>query len=513
MLGAKSWPKKESYARNGDVQATLEERPPEHLARESLLYTRSHARRLHGMEMRGLVYAEHAVAHATSEHQPEARRALAWALWATGNPEAARVELEAARDAAAPEAKSSHAEDLLLMAAEQARFAGAERTTREQEVQDWKAQARQRWKGFDADVAAKTAEIDRRIVEVRERTKERRTWRFRDTADELVHARLVEAEARLVALQSLLAAHDDPEHARRWEEAVAGVASSPRYAGTKWPGGAFARQIGLVPLGRDPRSGLWEFLHVESGAPPVRDAEGRIQPTPEAGVVFVLVPGGAMPRVQPPKEARYSQEEWAIGFELAPYFLAKHELTRAQWERLSGDASSRTPSDQALLPSVLPSWRDYDERLLPRLCGVSFPSRLQWEYAMRAGTTTLWWTGDAESSLVGFETLRFDGKPSDLLPIGALPPNPWGFHDIVGNIAEMCGDVGADIEDEQLTEWVQLVPPLPGDGLKAIALDTYRLALGGAYWMGPRAALVEMELDPGERESGSGLRLAMRVLP
>jgi formylglycine-generating enzyme required for sulfatase activity len=114
---------------------------------------------------------------------------------------------------------------------------------------------------------------------------------------------------------------------------------------------------------------------------------------------------------------------------------------------------------------------------------------------------------------VGFETLRFDDKPSDLLPIGALPPNPWGFHDIVGNIAEMCGDVGADIEDELLTEWVQLVPPLPGDGLKAIALDTYRLALGGAYWMRPRAALVEMELDPGERDSGSGLRLAMRVLP
>jgi hypothetical protein len=77
----------------------------------------------------------------------------------------------------------------------------------------------------------------------------------------------------------------------RWDEALASIADperSPLYRGLRIP-----PQLGLVPLGRDPRTDLWEFGHVETGAVPERDgASGELVLGEESGLVFVLVPGG-----------------------------------------------------------------------------------------------------------------------------------------------------------------------------------------------------------------------------
>src|SRR5262249_25613403 len=58
--------------------------------------------------------------------------------------------------------------------------------------------------------------------------------------------------------------------------AEAAIAASPRYGGL-----VVAPQIGLVPLGPDPVSGLYEFVHWRSGERPVRGANGRYVITPE----------------------------------------------------------------------------------------------------------------------------------------------------------------------------------------------------------------------------------------
>ena len=52
-------------------------------------------------------------------------------------------------------------------------------------------------------------------------------------------------------------------------------------------------QIGLVPLGRDPDSGLWEFAHVESGEIPERSSDGKLILREESALVLVLIPGGS----------------------------------------------------------------------------------------------------------------------------------------------------------------------------------------------------------------------------
>ena len=75
------------------------------------------------------------------------------------------------------------------------------------------------------------------------------------------------------------------------------------------------------------------------------------------------------------------------------------------------------------------------------------PTEAQWEYACRAGTTTLTGLGDQLSS----NDANFDGtvpqtgaspgpvSPRDN-PRWPLPRNPWGVHDMHGNVWELCRD-------------------------------------------------------------------------
>ena len=60
------------------------------------------------------------------------------------------------------------------------------------------------------------------------------------------------------------------------------------------PLGRLAPQEGLVPIGRDPRSGCWEFALLTEGpmAIPERDTDGRLVLAMNMTLVLVLLPGG-----------------------------------------------------------------------------------------------------------------------------------------------------------------------------------------------------------------------------
>ncbi len=259
---------------------------------------------------------------------------------------------------------------------------------------------------------------------------------------------------------------------RQAQSSIANPAESPAYAGL-----SIAPQLGLVPLGKDPRSGFWEFADVRSGSIPTRTAEGELQLVPGSAVVLVLLPGGPFTmgsQATDPKGERYdkaalSDETPMRRMHAGPFFLSKFELTQDQWQRVAGTNPSSS-AEGAPMPGaaagVLVGTRHPVESVSWEECvqvlgwmGMRLPTEAQWEYAARAGTETIWSSGDTLAELsaaaniadtVGAKAGRtwMEATESDTLndgyavhsPVGLFAPNGFGLHDMHGNLWEWCRD-------------------------------------------------------------------------
>jgi formylglycine-generating enzyme len=111
-------------------------------------------------------------------------------------------------------------------------------------------------------------------------------------------------------------------------------------------------------------------------------------------------------------------------------------------------------------PVVCVSWEDADQfcRWLSRKekCTYRLPTEAEWEYACRAGTDTLFSTGDAFESLThsancGDDSLRkvmpvltacaaWNDGYAFTAPVGRFMPNAFGLYDMHGNVGEWCRD-------------------------------------------------------------------------
>jgi len=266
------------------------------------------------------------------------------------------------------------------------------------------------------------------------------------------------------------------EARQRWEEAQASirdVGECPQYGGL-----VLEPQLGLLPIGRDPDSGLWEFWHVMSGEEPLRDDSGKLVLEEEMGVVLVLLPGGEFwmgaqssdtdGQNYDPQAA--SDEGPVHEVELSPFFLSKYELTQGQWKRFkgtnpsysgpdgrwSGNWSRWKPRTSFLHPVEQVSWYEAKE-VLARL-GLVLPSEAQWEYGCRGGTSSPWWSGEDQEGLEGVANLSdqygkengnesfstwdawLDDGSTTHAEVGTYGANPFGLHDVHGNVWEWCLD-------------------------------------------------------------------------
>ncbi|MEM7307998.1 MAG: SUMF1/EgtB/PvdO family nonheme iron enzyme [Planctomycetota bacterium] len=190
-------------------------------------------------------------------------------------------------------------------------------------------------------------------------------------------------------------------------------------------------QDGLLPLGRDRDSGLWEFFVPGTGDAPIWEGTweaGQVQTSGRMAVVLVLVPGGTFTMGSPQGEAGRTADEEQRSVSLPAFFIGKYEVTAFQFSTLDDGHGEKAATS---------GWDEATEWAQRR--GLRLPSEAEWEYACRAGTTTRYWSGDSEADLA--RAAWYLGNSGRLLrPVGLKPASPFGLHDIHGHVWEWCED-------------------------------------------------------------------------
>lgn len=128
------------------------------------------------------------------------------------------------------------------------------------------------------------------------------------------------------------------------------------------------------------------------------------------------------------------------------FWLGKTEVTQAQYKKVTGENPSHFKDSGDTHPVEHVSWTDamaFCKKLndrerasgrLPAGYEYTLPTEAQWEYAYRAGTTSEF--PDDPDAMAWHE--GNSGETSH--PVAQRRPNPWGFHDMAGNILEWTYD-------------------------------------------------------------------------
>jgi formylglycine-generating enzyme required for sulfatase activity len=81
-------------------------------------------------------------------------------------------------------------------------------------------------------------------------------------------------------------------------------------------------------------------------------------------------------------------------------------------------------------------------RWLSKKTGKTYrlPTEAEWEWAARAGSPSAYFFGSNAKKLLEEYAWYKDNAEDGPHPVGLKKPNPWGLHDILGNVAEWCLD-------------------------------------------------------------------------
>ena len=200
----------------------------------------------------------------------------------------------------------------------------------------------------------------------------------------------------------------------------------------------------------------------------------------------------------------------------APLAVGKFEVTFDEWEAcsLEGGCANYRPQDagwgRGRRPAIYVSYDDAKAYVdwLREKSGKAYRllSESEWEFAARGGTNTPFAGGeslaptqanfDASTAAGSKKQGSYEGKSVD---VGTFPPNPYGLHDMEGNVFEWVEDC-----------WNQTHAGAPADASPRGGDCKRRVAKGGAWYYEAEFARpsARMSFPKGSRLNVIGFRVA-----
>jgi formylglycine-generating enzyme required for sulfatase activity len=232
---------------------------------------------------------------------------------------------------------------------------------------------------------------------------------------------------------------------------------------------------------------------------------------------MLWVPSGTFTMGSPTTEAgRQADREDEHNVSLTQgFYLGKYEVTQAQYQAVmtgNTDSLSATPSqwpNNPNRPVEKVSWADaqiFLTRLnaqqsanIPTGWTYVLPTESQWEYACRAGTSTMYsWEDDINATRANYSVSGL----SQTRDVGYYAANPWGFFDMHGNVVEWTAD------------WYQAAYPTgnPVVDPTGPASGSHRVTRGGSWNRGGASlrSAKRGNLSPSLRSSDLGFRVGFQ---
>lgn len=198
-------------------------------------------------------------------------------------------------------------------------------------------------------------------------------------------------------------------------------------------------------------------------------------PKTDVKYAMVPIPGGEFLMGSPESEdGHFDDEGPQRKVAIEPFWMGKYEVT---WDMLNGYTSTNIGRNKDGSPISIPDGADdaditsaptaafmpmdfgmgvngfpavgMTQHLAQKFCQwlsaqtghyYRLPTEAEWEYACRAGTTTAFSHGDSEEGLADYAVYDPEQVLTGYERVGSRKPNPWGLHDMHGNVMEWCLD-------------------------------------------------------------------------
>lgn len=272
----------------------------------------------------------------------------------------------------------------------------------------------------------------------------------------------------------------------------------------------------MAQLGAPPstaKAGKVPVLEIDDAkAESEADMQAYSEIVEQASVKFEMlpIPGGTFKMGTPEDEEDREEDEGPVReIKVDPFWMAKTEISWDVYDVWASDLDVFRRSVMSLKPSPRDEFADVfqlsqptkpytdmtfgmGKRGYPAICMTQhaartfckwlsaktgryyrLPTEAEWEYACRAGTTTAYSFGDDPDDLEDY-AWTFDNTDEAYEKVGKKKPNPWGLHDMHGNVAEWVLDQYDEAGYEELVD--ELDNPL------AVPTELYPRVVRGGGW-------------------------------